>query len=167
MYIDDLLPHAPLELCSYWGCGEVFHYKKTTIIDHYFFLPSTGTQTGYYIHQFTSLRNTQYVAMTALPSPQLVVAVATSDLHLRSATLLYPHIQSDNHPKYFLLLPPPSLSLPPSSLFSRFIDLRMKSYQRQWRLQYPTAGKATCTSDGKEHVTVVGSIGRVGTSIID
>ena len=22
--IDDLLPHAPLELCSYWGCGQVF-----------------------------------------------------------------------------------------------------------------------------------------------
>ena len=25
VYIDDLLPHAPLELCSYWGCGQVFH----------------------------------------------------------------------------------------------------------------------------------------------
>ena len=27
MYIDDLLPHAPLELCSYWGCGQVIHIK--------------------------------------------------------------------------------------------------------------------------------------------
>ena len=86
--------------------------------------------------------------MTALPSPQPVVAMATSDLHLRSATLLYPHIQSDNHPKYFFTSPPSlplslSLSLPPFSLlFSRFIDLRMKSYQQLWRLQYPTAGKA-------------------------
>ena len=25
MCIDDLLPHAPLELCSYWGCGQIFH----------------------------------------------------------------------------------------------------------------------------------------------
>ena len=24
-YIDDLVPYAPLELCSYWGCGQVFH----------------------------------------------------------------------------------------------------------------------------------------------
>ena len=23
-YIDDLLPYAPLELCSYWVCGQVF-----------------------------------------------------------------------------------------------------------------------------------------------
>ena len=23
--IDDLLPYALLELCSYWGCGQVFH----------------------------------------------------------------------------------------------------------------------------------------------
>ena len=23
-YIDDLLPHAPLELCCYWRCGQVF-----------------------------------------------------------------------------------------------------------------------------------------------
>ena len=30
-YIDDLLPYAPLELCSYWGCGQVFH---TSIITH-------------------------------------------------------------------------------------------------------------------------------------
>ena len=26
-YIDDLLSHAPLEVCSYWGCGQVFHLK--------------------------------------------------------------------------------------------------------------------------------------------
>ena len=26
-YIDDHLPHAGLEQCSYWGCGQVFiHY---------------------------------------------------------------------------------------------------------------------------------------------
>ena len=24
-YTDDLVPYAPLELCSFWGCGEVFH----------------------------------------------------------------------------------------------------------------------------------------------
>ena len=26
-YIDDLVPYAPLELCSYWGCGQVFHFQ--------------------------------------------------------------------------------------------------------------------------------------------
>ena len=26
-YIDDLLPYEPLELCCYWGCGQVFHLK--------------------------------------------------------------------------------------------------------------------------------------------
>ena len=26
-YIDDLLPYEPLELCSYWGCGQVFHFR--------------------------------------------------------------------------------------------------------------------------------------------
>ena len=25
-YIDDLLPYASLQLCSYWGCGKLFHY---------------------------------------------------------------------------------------------------------------------------------------------
>ena len=25
VYVDDLLPHAPLEQCSYWGFGQVFH----------------------------------------------------------------------------------------------------------------------------------------------
>jgi hypothetical protein len=30
-YIDDLLPYAPLELCSYWGCGQVFHLYMYTI----------------------------------------------------------------------------------------------------------------------------------------
>jgi hypothetical protein len=25
-YIDDLLPHVPLPLCSYWGYGQEFHY---------------------------------------------------------------------------------------------------------------------------------------------
>ena len=30
-YIDDHLLYAPLELCSYWGCGQVFHiYTKFT-----------------------------------------------------------------------------------------------------------------------------------------
>ena len=27
MYIDDLLPYKSLELCSYWGHGQVFHIK--------------------------------------------------------------------------------------------------------------------------------------------
>jgi hypothetical protein len=26
-YIDDLLPHAPLPLCSYWGHGQEFHHN--------------------------------------------------------------------------------------------------------------------------------------------
>ena len=29
-YIDDLVPYAPLELCSYWGCGQVFHYNDSS-----------------------------------------------------------------------------------------------------------------------------------------
>ena len=138
------------------SCTIYIYVKKTTILDHYFFsFQHWDTETGYCIHQFTSPRNTQYVAMTALPSPQPVVAVATSDLHLRSATLLYPHIPSSNLIItqniffYFSPLPPflsLSLSLSYPSLLSRFIDLRMKSYQQLWRLQYPTAGKVTCTS---------------------
>ena len=32
VYIDDLLPHAPLELCSYWGCGQIFHIAKNITI---------------------------------------------------------------------------------------------------------------------------------------
>jgi hypothetical protein len=27
-YIDDHLPYAPIELCSYWGCGQVFHTRN-------------------------------------------------------------------------------------------------------------------------------------------
>ena len=34
MYIDDLLPHAPLELCSYWGCGQVFHIAQKFNFDN-------------------------------------------------------------------------------------------------------------------------------------
>ena len=37
MYIDDLLPHAPLELCSYWGCGQVFHYTETYTVNREYF----------------------------------------------------------------------------------------------------------------------------------
>ena len=35
-YIDDLLPHEPLELCSHWGCGQVFHslYKLALYCCH-------------------------------------------------------------------------------------------------------------------------------------
>ena len=34
VYIDDLLPHATLELCSYWGCGQVFHYIVDAYSEH-------------------------------------------------------------------------------------------------------------------------------------
>jgi hypothetical protein len=30
-YIDDLLPHAPLALCSYWGQGQEFHNWDTVL----------------------------------------------------------------------------------------------------------------------------------------
>ena len=32
LYIDDRLPYAPLELCSYWGCGQVFIYLETELM---------------------------------------------------------------------------------------------------------------------------------------
>ena len=40
-------------------------------------------ETGYCLHQFSSPRNSQFVAMTTLPSPQPIAVVATADLHLR------------------------------------------------------------------------------------
>ena len=31
-YTDDLLPHAPLKLSSYWGCGQVFIHNVNNAI---------------------------------------------------------------------------------------------------------------------------------------